>query len=261
MPTRTARPSFPLPPRDVFRRRGLSVPTRLLLFCLVPHVWVGVGFLAATVWIPCVQWFGQDVTATVVGKEVHRGKGNHYRYELRYAYDVGGRGFNGSVDVTERAFNARYAIGSPLPVRALGVLGRSSSRALTPDGIGAGFLQKAGFALFWNGILSVFVLSICAAPLRERRLIRDGEVAPGRITDKQEVKGKSVERFVLYTFRSGDGREQTGKMLVKKEEYEFVKAGDDVTVVFDPARPSRSVVYKYCQYAARDAYGYEITAA
>jgi hypothetical protein len=171
---------FPSQPRDVVRRRGIPVPLRILLFMLIPHVWIGMGM---------IYTFVQPL-------------------------------FGGMPQVS---FNP-------------GIL----------------------FALFWNGILGFGFYGLCLSPLSQRRLLTTGDVAGGVIAGKEVHKGRSTTYSVLYTFNTPDGAAHRGTMNVTQAEYDWAKPGDEVAVFYNPNLTSRSLVYKYSQYAVRDEHGFPV---
>ena len=78
------------------------------------------------------------------------------------------------------------------------------------------------------------------------------------MTGKRIQPGKSKTYHISYTFDTRDGMEVNAEMKVDQPAYDFAKGGDAVTVLYDPARPKRSAIYKCIQYRALDEHGGEI---
>ena len=94
---------LPDPPRDVVRRRGVSLPLRFVLCMLVPHVWVGV-FLIAYVLLVCgISFCGQDRQAVVSSRQYVRAKSTTSCL-IRYTYDEAGKPYTDSEALSSAAY-------------------------------------------------------------------------------------------------------------------------------------------------------------
>jgi hypothetical protein len=109
-------------------------------------------------------------------------------------------------------------------------------------------------ALFWNGILSVFVTLAWVAPIRRYLLVRNGSVTEGTIVSKRERSGKGMTYYVKFRFRNPeDGTEIEREMtLPGKAAYDAAQHGRPVTVIYSPQNPRRAVIYEFCGYQASD---------
>ena len=246
--------AFGSPPRDVKRIGGVPVPLRIVLFLLIPHVWVGLFLISMVVLEPAMALLGRDVTARVVSRELVHSKSTRCR--IVYAYDDGSGRRTDSATFREEDFKA-YPPGKVLHVRTLrvGPIHRSQLSSEKSGGIWC----MLPFALICNGIMFGMFYGMCLSPLADRRLIQLGQPAVGRITGKAERKGKGTTFLVLYVYQPSDGRERIGQMTVSRSQYETAQPEQNVVVFYDPMRSSRSVIYRYCNYAARDRYGYSIS--
>lgn len=244
-PTSLRLRGVPLPPREVARWRGLAVPLRCALFLLIPHVWVGFFFVWMFVTTCALALDGQERQATVTHREYVQSQKGGDSCQIDYVYsDEGGRhADSGSLDA--RAYDL-YPRDAKISIRSIRILGRSQS-----DLVGSGGASIWGLAfamLFWNGIMFLFFYAVCLSPLRQRRLLRDGQAVMGRITGKKVRKGKSAAYELTYIYPRPDGYAQTRTMDVRKSDYDLANAGDEVLVFYNPSRPKRSVLYEYCQY-------------
>ena len=245
-PTSQRLRGIPLPPREVARWRGLAVPFRCALFLLIPHVWIGFFLVWMCVTTCALVLDGQGRDATVTHREDVRSKQEGDSCQIDYVYsDEGGRHAE-SCSLDSRAYGA-YAPGTKLPIRSIRILGRSQS-VLANASAGDLIWGVALPALFWNGIMFAFFYAMCLSPLRQRRLLRDGQAVMGQITGKKVRKGKSTGYELTYIYPRPDGYAQTRTMEVRKGDYDLANAGDEVLVFYNPSRPKRSVIYEYCQY-------------
>ncbi len=106
------------------------------------------------------------------------------------------------------------------------------------------------FALFWNGVMSVFVYQMWVVPIRTRRLYEKGDVTTGRVTAKNTVrKGKGTAHRVAYTFTDPvTGEAVSGSVDAVLDRFEQVKEGDAVTVLYRANKPRVNTVYELGGY-------------
>lgn len=249
-PTSGRMTGLSLPPREVFRRRGLAVPVRCVLFFLIPHAWVGIFLIWMFVAGCALDMFGQERTATVTSRQyVHSKKGSD-RCEVRYTFnDQGGR-HTGRGSLAGSGYRL-YPAGANISIRSVRILGISQSQLASRSGKGS-VVCLALPMLFWNGFMFLFFYTTCLSPLSERRLLRDGEAVVGQITDKIVRKGKSTTYQISYMYPGPEGAPRNGRMNVRRQDYDLANAGDESIVFYDPRWPTRSVLYAYSQYALRE---------
>ncbi len=106
-------------------------------------------------------------------------------------------------------------------------------------------LPLAFFALFWNGLLSVFVYMAWIAPGQEKRLYRRGTPVPGRITGKHSHHGKGIRYYVDYEFIQPRFGVLRRRQSVSGNEYKRAHADQLVTVLCWPHKKRPSVIYEY----------------
>jgi hypothetical protein len=104
------------------------------------------------------------------------------------------------------------------------------------------------FAAMWNGMLVWMVWMVLRDAQSWRRLASHGTAVLGRITDKQMVHSRGWKYILTYRF-PGDGAEQEATMWVRRRDFEAIQVGQPVTVVFDPADPKNSLIYRCGEYA------------
>ncbi len=137
------------------RREGLSLPFRILLFCLIPHVWVGVFLIGLAAWTPLLNGCGNDSTAKIVKREFSNFKGPHFW--ITYRYEEAGQSYTDSEPFRPPASDLQP--GLSIAVRSLHWHGHGGSMLQTPDApSNASFGVLALSAIFWNAfVLLTFV--------------------------------------------------------------------------------------------------------
>jgi hypothetical protein len=96
---------------------------------------------------------------------------------------------------------------------------------------------------------------LLGVPWRLRSLLRRGEAATGVIVDRKEQPGRPPTYTLTYEFRPA-ARPWEGAaapavratMRVWPEDFQGCQVGDQVVIVYHPARPRRSVIYRYADF-------------
>lgn len=235
----------------------------ILRLFLLPHTLVGAGTLAAAIGYPIWANFGRDhrakVTQTRSYSTSSKGKTNQH-HEITYSYQLNGRERTGKEDVEESTFLAvggttsmpleapRYGtitvrgigFGPPMYYDAVIEPGQS----LWPKWFGITF-----FALFWNGILSVFLYAAYYVPWRTRRLYRRGQVGFGVITNKYTTTGKNRSHYIEYDFFTATGQPGHGKTQVAdRTSFDAANLRQNVIVLHADGKTRPSVLYEFGGY-------------
>ncbi len=251
-------------PRRVVRSSWSAVAgIWVLRLFLLPHTLVGMGALGAAIGFPIWANFGHDHHAKVTQTRYYTSttKGNtRDHYEVTYSYQVEGRTRKGSADVEESTFRAlggtvteqlespKYgtvivrSLGSAPPLYYDAVI--ETGQPLWQKGLGITF-----FALFWNGIMSIFLYAAYYVPWRTRRLYRNGQVGFGVITNKYTKSGKSTSYYIEYDFFTATGQPGHGKTQVNdRKSFDAAYIRQNVIVLHADGRVKPSVVYDFGGY-------------
>jgi hypothetical protein len=272
-------PPPPPAPRSVRRRPGAAVGLWAIRLFILPHTCVGVGLIAAMVFMPFWVLAGTDTTTTVTRVWTTRSK-NTTSYRIEYTDPADGRSTRedtvtgqeyerlsrllktpGAVDAVEA--DPTLPPAAALKVRSLRIGPYTHRGVIEPGASGWGTVGVVWLiGLFWNGIVSIFFYLIYVAPMREKRLHRNGDATLGRITGKTTRRGqKGGTRYVLkYTFtpprrgisersRRDDG-ESSSEYVVERAQWDAAAEGDEVWVLHWPDRAKPNVLYGYGSYCA-----------
>jgi hypothetical protein len=206
--------------------------------------------------------FGTDLEATVTRAYTEPTRKGGTIYYINYQYSAGGRVFTNSESVGAATYAAasrpNEAEGRPTTVRVRVLqLGPIHDQQLA-TGRRSAWRHAGEFlfaALFWNGILSVFVNLAWVSPIRRFLLVRNGNATEGTIVSKRERSGKGTTYYAKFRFRNPENgveieREMT---LPGQAAYDMVQAGRPVTVIYAPEKPRRAVIYEFSGYEVRDA--------
>jgi hypothetical protein len=245
---------LPPPPRKVHGGFGCGLWFGRLF--IMPHMCVGVAMAGRLILTVLAAVYGKNLVAKVTDTHTSRGSKGGTTYHVAYTYSVEGREYSDTDTVRAGTYealrNPKILEGraATVRVRYLGS-GPLHFHVLTQDGSAwgaVGFLLF--FVLFWNGLLSVFVYVLWVAPIRQRSLIRNGEVTAGTIVSSRVHRGKGTTYYATFRFRDPErGEEITQEMQVPGEaQHSALKPGFEVTVLYDPSKPKRATVYEFCGY-------------
>jgi hypothetical protein len=252
-------------PRRIRRRAGRGFFIGCTHIFVLPHMTVGVVVFFVAVWLVLTSillaLFGTDVAGEVT--QTHQGRSKSGpTYEVRYTFRIDETSYEASSSVNAAEFAALLE-GTVVAVRVIPFLPHARPQ-LVAAGTNGHWAETGGlvfFATFWNGIMSVALWSLYIAPWRLRGLVRHGTPTLGRITDKNIQHGKKQTTYVVnYEYevpRQDDEGLATdaietlqGKMNVRSQDYGLISILDQATVLYDPKRPGRSVLYPYGDYGA-----------
>lgn len=232
------------PPRVVrtkWRMSWLAVAYVLLMG--LPGWMVGDGAVALH-----VLSHGEPIEATI--ESTHT---SHHRsdtiYWVRYHYSLDGRVHNDEQDVDFQTFeNARF--GQHVAGRAMVLWGYYVCVTELTDA------HRDAIKAIGAGALLLFVMMALPWAIwnRNRRLVESGEAVAGTITRKWQSSGRySTNNRMTYEFTTRDGRNMTGKALVSRRVYNAMHTGHGITVIYDPARPRRKLVYEFSNFQVKKA--------
>ncbi|MGA9116508.1 MAG: DUF3592 domain-containing protein [Bacteroidota bacterium] len=240
------------PPRAVREREPRRKPRLLLRLFPIPHSLVGAASLLYAVFHLLMLLAGETAEGVVTARTSTAGGDDGPSWQVAFRYAALGEVYEGSCSVDKETFDASPR-GSPVPVRFLGVLPGQGARIP-----GAGDLWKFGvlpwfFTLFWNLILSVFVWQVWIRPLRMRRLVVRGQAVPGRVIERERGSGTEARTYTLgYTFTPLETPSllRRASMRVGKDQWDRIPGGAELTVLYEPGRPGRSILYACGPYEA-----------
>lgn len=231
----------------------------------VPVLWLGVLLVRYTA-VSFAFWFGAETVEARVTSVVERG--GKVEGHLSYEYvDSAGELRTGGTDLRleeyrawrENLAAARERRGATsqaddwrptVSVRAvdLGLLHYSKAaegEVYYPCGTPLASCCLAVALALWAGPgLGGLGVGAFWMPWRERRLVRLGHAVPGRLV--RRTAGFTVE----YEFENMTRSVVTGKMTVSTEYQDRAVPGARVTVLYHPRRPTRNVVYEFCDFYA-----------
>ena len=239
------------PPRPIRRKAGILGGCGLVVgrLFIMPHTIAGIVLLAMVPLTIAEMFFGQVDQGQIVKKWTTSGKKTNYH--IKYAYDANGIHHTNERSCSEDEYSqlvgpSKNQSTSNIEIRSLNILGRHFHEALLPDESRWGKIGViAGMALFWNGILSIFIYLLWIAPWREKCLFRLGTPVPGRIYAKHTRSGKTTSYYLDFEFIQPQLGIVRNQQYVSFAKYNSTTEGQLVTVLCYPHKKRPSVIYEF----------------
>ena len=239
---------LPPPPRKVRGHVGWGV--WFLRIFVLPHTCLGIMIVGIVLLRVLTALFGTDRDAVVTKADRRTSKGETF-HVVDYAYRVNGHDYSSSESVSPSvyALNGTSDGKATVRVRYFGIDGAHYSLIVQ----GISWWKSIGgmllMALFWNGILSIFLYIAWIDPIRHRQLMRDGSVTTGTIVGRNISRGKTVRYYAVVRF----GEDIERHVSISEQDYEVATEGRPVTVIYDPRKPKRATVYEFSGYTVDGA--------
>ncbi len=222
---------------------------------ILPHVIIGICLIVYPFLMLITNVYGTELKATVTDKVSYRDSEGDRAFKVAYKYTWNNKEQEEESGLNRREFK-QYNVGDPINVRFF-ALAPDYTRTIRP--VRGEYAQPdlatvafyAFFALFWNGILSVFVLLLYIVPAVNWYLLRFGSVCEGVIVDKKTDRDDDGKRyFVEYAFRPGrkaqltssDQRSTTSTDAIMWDTY---SVGDPVCVLYSRTWPKAHLVFEF----------------
>ncbi len=246
-PPRRIEPPGPPPRRVRLKSDGFRVGMGCLWLFLVPFVIVGVivpGMVLKRLYLT----FGAPATSGKVVARSDDGDSDEDNYRVEYTYTVAKNSYRHWESVPFDAY-ADLEVGAPVLVQYAPLLpGMVAGVALPARSRLWNLGFWAPFALFWDAIVSIFLYLLVVLPLRARWLHCHGKAGVARIVRKEVSKrDDSTSYFLCYDFTPESMRPAavSDKIAVELAEWNTVQIGDETTILYDPSRPHRRLLYPY----------------
>ena len=234
-------------PRGVRRKPGTLAPLLLGRILTAPVLAAVVAIVALVVLEPLVVFLIPAQPARVVGREVDQHRGSAYYIDYRFDRS----GFTGRDQVLLAEYSA-FQLGETVKAHLihLGPLGYSaldrSPRAYARYRMIAWYAALFALMIGWILFYAIWLL-----PWRAYWLTRHGQATFGAIVEKRVIHTlrRDLHFTLTYQFKAG-GTLRAKRIRISPRRYDSANLKDLVIILFDPVRPSRNIVYDYCDFVA-----------
>jgi hypothetical protein len=233
----------------VRRKPGTLGPVLLGRILTAPLLAVCASFIGLALFEPIVAFLLPAQAARIVrqwsASQAHRGTADY----IEYRFDRSG--FVGRDEVMPVEY-AAFRVGQAIKAHLihLGPIGYSAlDRSLGAYARYRGILWFG--AAFASAIGGVLFYAIWLVPWRSAWLTRHGKATFGAVVEKSIIhRGRRHIHFTLtYQFKAL-GSLRARQIRISSERYDSAGVRDLIIILFDPARPSRSIVYDYSDFIA-----------
>ncbi len=236
--------------------RGIQTASGCFILFMTPFVLIGLWQAYQSITITAVQGFGTTTEAIVESKaegkrfltEGKNGPSTHLY--VTYRFQANGHTYRSQDDVYEKDYE-RIRPGDRLSIRYLffapSKLTLLVERSATADS------DSIVQTLFWNGIVSLFILIPFSARVQGRRFIRRGIAVPATITSKTvDTNGNSDTCYLHFQYHvQGKASPLEGKQMLQKLQLEGISVGETLTLLYLPNAPDKYKFYRFSFYKAR----------
>ena len=248
-------------PRLAQNRDGKWGEIRPWLVFLIPHVWIAVAAPIFFALILSVALFSEPFVGTVTAKSQHLSSKRVMQYSLGYKYNIDGKATSGESNVSSERYETT-AVGDAITIYTLKMLPGFMPRLQYDSTVWSVVVFAAVWTLIWCSITFVFVSTVIGQFLRSKWLVKNGAVTTATIDDVRSNRGRNGMRHqVIYSFRAKSTDAKTGKISMQNFEGRMTLRFSDLplanelkgkkcNVIYDQNKPSRSVIYRFCQHIA-----------
>jgi hypothetical protein len=236
-------------PRTALRKPGTFGFLLLGRILTAPLVAVAIVLLAFAVLEPILVFVLPAQSAKIIAQWPQQNSHHGIEYYIEYQFDRSG--FIGRDQVLMGEFQA-MAVGQEVKAHVIhfGEVGYSAlDRSLRSYSRYRGILWFG--TLFSVAIGWILFQAVWYAPWRTHWLVRYGKATFGAVVSKSILHGgrRHMHFTLTYQFRAM-GTLQARRIRITPQRYDAADLKDLVIILFDPARPRRSIVYDYCDFIA-----------
>jgi hypothetical protein len=228
----------------VYRKRGTLGPLLLGRILTAPVLAASVAFLALAAFEPIIVFLLPAQPARIVGQGRRRAA-----YYVEYQFDKSG--FIGRDEVQPVEYQS-FQVGQAIKAHLIHI---------GPFGYSALDRSPRAYAhyrmILWFGDLfalaigGVLFYAIWLLPWRSHWLARHGEATFGAVVEKHEIQnGRRHLQFTLTYQYKALGALWARRIRISPQRFDSADILDLVVILFDPAKPSRSIIYDYCDFSA-----------
>lgn len=246
----------PLPRRVGFNSKcGRVSPILKQLFVLLaPHTWIQVMLFWTSITSCLLYTYGTDSTGVVTAKSVESYRTKSGAEEetniIAYEYTNGSEVYRHNTRQPKGIADPK--VGDPVYIRTLGSieLGDPSPRFSANDP----YVQQdplLGFLPFGPVLIGVEIW-LWAEAIKHWWLAKHGCCTSGEITSKDITNGSKGEKYhkCSYSF-TVNGVAQHAKMNISEKEWNSIKKGDSVIVLYSTHNPGMSCIYAFAYMIAK----------
>ncbi|MDR3692096.1 MAG: hypothetical protein P4L46_22135 [Fimbriimonas sp.] len=228
--------TVPPPPRAIRMKTG-AIVGRTVLWLLVLACYIGIpyGMSREVARLQTLMESGKTVVGRVLSSRIVRGKS--YAYYLSVAFSDRGFSYSGERPVFS-TYYYKYCNQSEVPVVAMpNDPGDFEIGGVDPMQIDYARRQWLVPGGLWTFILTFFVIMFEVSLIRERSLLRRGQVAQGQVVSVIKGKGSAIK----YRFDSRFGTREGKCSVSSTAKLAGFSEGVGIEILYDPNNDRSSI--------------------
>ncbi|HEY9793289.1 MAG TPA: DUF3592 domain-containing protein [Candidatus Obscuribacterales bacterium] len=244
-------------PRDVHCRDGFWGTVRPFWILLLPHTWIAIVAPFVLLVLYAQALLADKVPGTVIDQSSYHAKGAlHYRVKYRFLVD--NREHINTQNISESKQEA-YPIGGSVNVRVFKYLPDFNPQldGITTDQFVLPFATL--WVSVWCGVMFPLMWMSIMPAFKSRHLCRIGKAVGGQLLNIETVRGSKggTTYYAHYSYPARDRSSGRTLDVVLNKKFRFpgraldrLHAGQTITILYDPDKPSNSIPYVLGDYAA-----------
>jgi len=236
------------PPRMVRLRGGRGARVFGVRIFMLPHLLIGLAAAVILIGEPIWLFATPAILGKVTSMQTSAGR-RGMQHEVHYTYLWNGRTVTDQSRVSTAAYQ-QLQREKTIPLHAIDIGGHRFSEV---DVSAGQYAASRWFLWIWAFLWDGMMLLVLRQPRVARRLVSEGAAVTGKIVDKSTYRGKSARYTLRYEYAPPTGGTMgalTRNMTVTRGDFESVAVGQEITVLYDPNRPSNATIYEYGDYMA-----------
>jgi hypothetical protein len=240
------------PPRKVRPISKQRNDMRILYLFLLPFYLAALLFSAHIILSLLTPVLGTAIPAFTSQTSLDFDDDHHPTYKLHYTYQRHNQTIQANAKIEKQDYDQYNTQPHPQSIIIhhlnLGIFSYTTPNTLSSQAsrlfcaiLAALFFNVSCYAMFHFSWLTNH---------RARRLYQRGFPAPGFIVSKRKVDDSdSPHCYITYTYTHPDSAQPvTTEQLIDNDLWDTIPINQPVTVLYDPAKPSRTLVYEYSGY-------------
>lgn len=207
----------------------------------------GPAIIAFALLLVTILAAGRTVYGTIGRMVEQPGSEGGTEYILHYDYTVNGRQFHASGSTGRKTFE-HLKQGDTVTIKVLPQFPKLAPQLIDGNSHGSILAFTLGFGLLWSLLMMIPCYEAFVGPDRRTKVMANGKMVTGRIVNKSAT-GEDKNHFVLiFQYEPTPGKPRTDRRVVSEGQFERAQIGESVTILYDEAYPSESLIYRYSDY-------------
>ncbi|MBS1956232.1 MAG: DUF3592 domain-containing protein [Cyanobacteria bacterium SZAS-4] len=215
------------------------------------HTLAGPAIIASAIFSATVLIAGSTVSGTITDLRITEDSEGTKGYEVKYDYNYNNQLYHGHGNTNKYKY-PELRVGGPVTAKLLPPLPNFGQQLIDGNAPWPAICFMFAFGVLWTVCMMLPFNLVYIAPYRQTNVMKNGKVCQGTITDKSVSGDDPTNYSISFQYEPSPGQYRTDKRDVTQDQFNIAKIGERVTVLFDPAHLSHSLIYRYSDYQLTD---------